>query len=270
MYDRRLAVESVTRLGPGQFILAFECPEIAAAVRPGHFVMIATTDALDPLLRRPMAVYRLLRDESGAPRGFTILIEVVGRGTSLLEVKKPGDELQILGPLGVPFDLPSAGEQAGEQLLVMGGVGSAPFPLVAEHLLEAGHDVRAFVGSRTATALLCVDDFVDMGVPVAVSTDDGSEGHHGFVVGPLEEYLDAHAGGDMHLYACGPTPMMKAVHEIARARDLQLQVSFEAPMACGIGVCLSCVIRVHDDDGWRYVRCCREGPVFDSRSLLWE
>jgi len=271
MYDRHLAIESVTRVGPGQFVLAFESREIAAQCRPGHFVMVSVADAIDPLLRRPMAIYRVLRDNDGTPCGFSMLIEVVGRGTALLEAKQPGDHLRVLAPLGVPFSLPEAGEASGEHLLVMGGVGSAPFPLLAEELVARGHRVRAFVGSRTAEALLCVEDFEALGVPVAVSTDDGTQGYHGFVVGPLDEYLDAHDTAGTTLYACGPTPMMRAVHDIAVARELPLQVSFEAPMACGIGVCLSCVMPVHDGDGdeWSFVRCCREGPVFDSRRVVW-
>ena len=291
MYDRRLAIESVTRLGPGQFVLEFESPEIAADCRPGQFIMVSVADTIDPLLRRPMAVYRLLRGADGEPRGFSIVVEVVGRGTTLLERKEAGDFLRVLGPLGVPFSAPhgSSGKDvgadvaAGEHLLVMGGVGSAPFPFFAEQLRARGSRVRAFVGARTAEALLCVDDFRQMGIPVEISTDDGTEGHHGFVVGPLGHYLDSDGGEGARLYACGPTPMMRAVHEIAVARELPLQVSFEAPMACGIGVCLSCVVRLRadaaesapagsdaDDRGWYYGRCCREGPVFDSRKLAWK
>jgi dihydroorotate dehydrogenase electron transfer subunit len=236
--------------------------------------MISVADSIDPLLRRPMAVYRVLRDDDGAPRGFTMLVEVVGRGTALLEQKEPGDWVQLLGPLGVPFTLPAADEETGEHLLVMGGVGSAPFPLVAEGLLARGHRVRAFIGARTAEALLCVEDFEELGVPVEVSTDDGTAGFDGFVVGPLQRYLEANDVAEAVLYACGPTPMMRAVHDIAVARELPLQVSFEAPMACGIGVCLSCVVPVYDEggeagEGWTFVRCCREGPVFDSRRLVW-
>ncbi len=271
MYDRRLAIESVTPVGPGQFVLAFESPEIAARCRPGQFVMVSTADCVDPLLRRPMAVHRVLRDAAGQARGFSMLVEVVGRGTALLERKSPGEELDVLGPLGAPFQLPPTAEDSGEHLLVMGGVGSAPFPLLAEELLARGHEVRAFVGARTAEALLCVEDFRRLEVPVEISTDDGTAGFHGFVVGPLQEYLGNAEAASATLYACGPTPMMRAVHEIAVTRDLPLQVSFEAPMACGIGVCLSCVLRVVDDgDEWRYARCCREGPVFDSRELVWE
>ncbi len=272
MYDRRLAIESVAHVGSGQFILGFECPEIAAQCRPGHFVMISAAESIDPMLRRPMAIYRVLRDASNTPYGFTLLIEVVGCGTALLEKKSIGDHLEVLGPLGVPFSLPTKDEASGEHLLVMGGVGSAPFPLVAEELLKSGHRVRAFVGARTAEALLCVDDFRELGVPVEVATDDGSEGFHGYVVHPLQGYLESEDPANAVLYACGPTPMMRAVHEIAIIRNLPLQVSFEAPMACGIGVCLSCVVRVDAGDygDWRYVRCCREGPVFDSRRLVWQ
>ena len=273
MYDRRLAIESVTRLGPGQFVLAFESREIATACRPGQFVMISVADAIDPLLRRPMAIYRILRDDDGAPRGFTMVIEVVGRGTALLEQMVGGERLWALGPVGVPFALPEAGGESGEHLLVMGGVGCAPFPFVADELLSRGHTVRAFVGARTAGALLCVEEFEELSIPVAISTDDGTAGHHGFVTEPLQEYLDGAEGSRAQLYACGPTPMMRAVHDIAVGKDLPLQVSFEAPMACGIGICLSCVVRLRDDDetdgAWHYARCCREGPVFDSRRLLW-
>lgn len=272
MYDRRLVIESFNRVGPGQFVLGFDSPEIAALCRPGHFVMISVADCIDPLLRRPMAIYRLLRDEDGAARGFSLLIEVIGRGTALLEKARPGDELMVLGPLGVPFSLPEQDEPAGEHLLVMGGVGAAPFPLLAEELLARGQRVRAFVGARTAELLLCVEDFEGLGVPVEVSTDDGSRGHHGFVVGPLQQYLEATGASDALLYACGPTPMMRAVHDIAVAADLPLQVSFEAPMACGIGVCLSCVLPLRDEngEGWHFARCCREGPVFDSRRVVWQ
>lgn len=273
MYDQSLAIESVRELSAKQFVLAFESPEIAAATEPGQFVMISVSDAIDPLLRRPMAVCRVLRDELDRPCGFSLVIEVLGRGTALLQQRVPGDRLRVLGPMGNPFRLPDESEPPREHLLVMGGVGAAPFPLVAERLLELGQPVRAFVGARTEELLLCVEDFEEMKVPVELATDDGSRGTHGFVTEPLRSYLEGRElGPPVELYACGPTPMMRAVDRIARARELPLQLSFEAPMACGIGICLSCVLKVRDDGdgGWRYVRCCREGPVFDSRELVWE
>jgi len=271
MYDQSLAIESVRELSAEQFVLVFDSPEIAAVTEPGQFVMISVSDAIDPLLRRPMAVCRILRDHLDRPRGFSLVIEVMGRGTALLHERVPGDRLRVLGPMGNPFRLPDSEASPREHLLVMGGVGAAPFPLVAERLLDLGQPVRAFVGARNEELLLCVEDFEELGVPVEIATDDGSRGAHGFVTEPLQGYLDGRElGPPVELYACGPTPMMRAVDRIARDRELPLQVSFEAPMACGIGVCLSCVLRVRDDGDWRYVRCCREGPVFDSRELVWD
>ncbi len=152
----------------------------------------------------------------------------------------------------------------------MGGVGSAPFPLFAAALVELERPVRALIGGRTSGHLLCGADFEELGVPVHLATEDGSAGHHGLVTAVLEQQLDA-AEGPVALYSCGPTPMMRAVDAIARERGLPHQVSLEAPMACGIGVCLSCVVPVRTEEGrWKYARICREGPVFDADRILWE
>lgn len=278
MHEQRLPVEAIRRLSPRQFVISFRSPEIAGSARPGQFVMMSVRESREPLLRRPMAIYRIGRDEAGRAQSFGILIEVHGRGTALLSEAEPGDPIRILGPVGSPFDLP--GEEGVEHVMVMGGVGSAPFPFLADALAARGASMRAFIGARTADDLLCVQELRGLEVPVEIATDDGTAGHHGFVTGPLQEWLelrddgaevteDGAGTGNVMLYACGPTPMMRAVHDLARQRRLPLQVSLEAPMACGIGVCLSCVVKARDDDGWRYVRTCREGPVFDSRELVW-
>ncbi len=270
IHDLPLVLRQLRHVSSQQFVLELEGPEIAAECSPGQFVMTTVGGDGDPLLRRPMAIYRVLRDENGDATGFSMLVEVVGRGTAMLQQRQPGDVLNVLGPLGTSFRIPEPGTPAAEHLLVMGGVGSAPFPLLAEDLLRQGHSVRAFVGARTADLLLCVDDFKELGVPVEVSTDDGTRGHHGFVTGILEPYLMGREEGPAVLYACGPLPMMHAVHAVATAAGLPLQVSFEAPMACGLGACLSCVIKLRDGDGWSYRRVCQEGPVFDSREVVWE
>ncbi len=268
MFDRRLVLESIRTLSRRYFVMQYRCPDIAAASLPGHFVIISASDAIDPLLRRPMAIYRVVR-EAGTAVGFTLLVERTGRGTTLMASARPGDVASVLGPLGRPFQLPSAAElDDHEDLLVMGGVGAAPFPLLAEVLVRLGARVRAFVGGRTRDDLLCEDDFEQLGVPVDVATDDGSAGHHGFVTSTLEAHLRS-AGGTPRIYSCGPTPMMQAVDEVAVRHRCDHQVSLEAPMACGIGVCLSCVVPVQVGDSWRYQRICREGPVFDAARLGW-
>jgi dihydroorotate dehydrogenase electron transfer subunit len=265
MRDYRATVIDLHRRGSRYFVLDLAVPDLGAQSRPGQFVMLSVGEAIDPLLRRPMAVYGVLRD-GGATCGISLLIEEHGRGTRLLARARPGQQLRVLGPLGRPF---RAARTGVEHLLVMGGVGSAPFPLFAAELVAAGHRVRTFLGGRSRTDLLCREEFSALDVPVHVATDDGSEGFAGFVTGALQQYLDGDPGA-VALYSCGPTPMMRATDAIAREKDLPHQVSLEAPMACGIGVCLSCVVPVRDGDGWHYERICREGPVFDSKRLLWE
>lgn len=265
MYERRLVLEGIETLSARYFVLSYSCPEIAAASRPGQFVMIAAANAIDPLLRRPMAVYRV-HDREGRRDGISLLIESHGKGTRLMSRFRAGDETALLGPLGRPFEFDP--EEDVEHLLVMGGVGAAPFPFLASELRSRGARVRAFIGGRSADNLLCLEDFARLGVPVVRATEDGTAGHTGLVTDPLEAHLDE-AGGEVRIYSCGPTPMMRAVDRLARDRGLPHQVSLEAPMACGVGVCLSCVVPVGDADDWHYERICREGPVFDAARLVW-
>jgi len=256
MFEQRLTLDTIRFLTARCFVLAFRSREIASAARPGQFLMLAASDGIEPLLRRPMAVYEILVS-AGDAVGFSVLVERTGKGTTLMSGMRPGDQVDVLGPLGSAFAPPV--DVAAEAVLVMG-----------KALVEAGHATRAFVGGRTREHLLCAADFEALGVPVTLATDDGSAGHHGLVTEPLTAYLDQ-CDTTAAVYSCGPTPMMRAVDAIVAARGLPHQVSLEAPMACGIGVCLSCVVPTVDEaGGWRYRRICREGPVFDARTLFWE
>jgi len=267
MFEKRLTLDAIRFLTSRCFVLAFRSPEIASAARPGQFLMLAASAGIEPLLRRPMAVYEILESD-GEPVGFSVLVERTGKGTTLMSGMHVGDEVDVLGPLGSTFTAPA--DLDIEAVLVMGGVGAAPFPLFAKALVAAGYATRALIGGRSSEYLLCADDFTAATVPVTLATEDGSAGHHGLVTEPLAEYLDK-CDRRVAVYSCGPTPMMRAVDDIAAARGVPHQVSLEAPMACGIGVCLSCVVPTVDEaGGWRYRRICREGPVFDARTLFWE
>lgn len=233
---------------------------------PGQFVMLspgALSDVArsDPLLPRPMAVYR----EWG--RGEVCEIEILfkrhGRGTALLADLLPGQRLRVVGPLGRGFREPEAGERA---LLVAGGTGVASIrELAARCARRAGPQPRVLLGARSAVDLMGLADFDALEVSLAVTTEDGSLGRRGLVTEMLES--EVAEGGALRLYCCGPTPMMRRVAEIAEAAGRPCAVSLENPMACGFGVCLGCAAPLRAGG---YALVCRAGPVFPASDVDWK
>lgn len=260
--------------------------------QPGQFVQILCAEPGDsgwtqgPFIRRPFSIGGLRR--SGNRCEMDILHRAIGPGTRWLSRLEPGREVSVLGPLGTPFAVHPRRTTA---LLAGGGIGLPPLIWLAETLAARGHRVIAFCGARTAELLpltrlegVAVSgeegspafaEFAPFGVPVVVSTDDGSLGLAGRVPDALERYLVRHEGvaSSSALYSCGPDPMMRAVARIGLERDIPTQVCLERVMACGMGTCQSCVVKVHDaaaEDGWRYRLCCTDGPAFDAREVAWE
>jgi len=269
-------VENVP-LARDTFRLRLACPEIARRIVPGQFVMLRLGEGDDPLLGRPLALYDTFINEAGEPVGVDIVYLVVGRLTRILAQRQPGQRLEIWGPLGNGFT-PAA---ADHLIMVAGGIGQTPFVALARQQLglrtygEPPHEVTSTpkvtlcYGARSEEYLAGVDDFRQLGVEVHISTDDGSAGYHGLVTDLLTKNL-AGQGGSPRIVCCGPEPMMEAVSKIATATKVPCQVSLETPMACGIGICFSCVARVRQPDGeWDYKRTCVEGPVFDSSAIVW-
>ncbi len=231
---------------------------------PGHFVMLspgARGAALrfDPLLPRPMAVYRTL-GTTASPE-IEVLYKATGRGTQLLAEARVGDFVRVVGPLGIPFSLPEAGRAA---LLVGGGTGIASLYELAACAAARG-PVVVMLGARNADDLMGCDDFAALGVEVRIATEDGSRGHRGRVTEMLEAALVGERSGEI-IYACGPTPMMRRAAEIAAARGRSCQVSLENHMACGFGVCLGCAVPRADG---KIALVCRDGPVFDATHVDW-
>jgi dihydroorotate dehydrogenase electron transfer subunit len=256
------------RLSPDYNVLELDAPEIAAATGPGQFVMVKATPGLEPLLRRPFSVFELLRDEAGAPRGISILSKRIGLSTRQLFDADPGDLVQCLGPLGRPFTMPDAGT---EVWMVAGGVGLAPFATMAESLAARGVVATLFYGGRRSDDLFHLDFFEQLGVGLALATEDGSRGDKGRVTAPLERALAA-ASPSRHirLAACGPEPMLEAVAALAARYQRPCEVSVERVMGCGLGGCYSCVVPVRNaGGGFHYVRSCIGGPVFDAATLVW-
>lgn len=269
-------------VAPRCWRLAIRAPAVAATVRPGQFVMLRARQGMDPFLSRAFSVSDLLFDSPGGagpsptPTGFTVLILVVGVGTQALSERQPGEAIGILGPLGRPYDLGSTNET---MLLVAGGVGAAPFALVARALRARSttQPVHYLVGGRSKDFVYLADEIAALGVNVHVATDDGSRGHKGYVTQLLEPML---ADG-VRILSCGPNPMFAALAKVvARARERGLrfpcEVSTEETMPCGFGACAGCVVPVACEttpatpDGFRYAKSCIEGPVFPVEAIRWD
>jgi dihydroorotate dehydrogenase electron transfer subunit len=256
------------RLSDDYNVVELAAPEVGAAARPGQFVMVKPSAGLDPLLRRPFSIFEVVRDPAGRVTGITLLNKRVGVATALLSGLRPGDRVACLGPLGQPFEPVDPPVHAW---LVAGGVGLAPFATLAQALAGRGTSTTLFYGARRGADLYCVDLFERLGARLVVSTEDGSRGDRGMVTAPLERELQAAAGARMHLYACGPTPMMRAVAGLASRFGHPCHVSLEQVMGCGLGGCYSCVVRARDASGApHYVRSCLAGPVFDAGDLVWD
>jgi dihydroorotate dehydrogenase electron transfer subunit len=257
-----------TRLSADYNIVSLRAAEIARRALPGQFVMVKPSAGADPLLRRPFSVFEVLREADGTPVGISLLNKRVGVGTGRLFEAREGDRIDCLGPLGRPF-VPA--EPPTEAWLVAGGVGIAPFATLADALAARGTPATLFYGARRAADLYCSELFERAGLRLFFTTEDGSRGERGIVTAPLERELAAcPAAASVQLYACGPTPMMRAVAGLAVRFGRPCTVSLEQVMGCGLGGCYSCVVRVRQGGSPHFVRSCLAGPVFDSQAIVWE
>jgi dihydroorotate dehydrogenase electron transfer subunit len=242
-------------------------PGMAELTRPGHFVAVQVGGPESSmLLRRAFAIYDV--KERGVYGGTVEFIFAVhGKGTAWLAARRPQDKLDLVGPLGQPFRLP---KDPVRVTLVGGGYGSAPLLPLATQLRERGCRVDFVLGAGSADKLFGQLDAKRIATSIEVLTDDGSHGgRRGLVTDALPEMLDR-TDADV-VYACGPMGMLKAVTEIASARNIPCQVAVEESMACGVGVCMTCVLPVIGDDGLtRMVRSCVEGPVFLGDRVRWD
>jgi dihydroorotate dehydrogenase electron transfer subunit len=237
-------------------VLVLAAPRIAGDARPGQFVHLLPGEDRSFPLRRPFSIHRV-----GRPGGeVEVVFDVVGAGTRALARLRPGDVVDALGPLGRPFDPPEG--RAG-CLLVGGGYGTAPLLFLATELRARGCRVDFVIGAATAGRLLDAAEAEQLGHSLTVTTDDGSAGRRGLVTDPLPDLLAA--AGAERVYACGPMPMLAAVSRVAAAAGVPCQVAVEEQMACGTGICFSCVVPVGD----RMARSCLEGPVFDGTAIAW-
>ncbi len=249
---------------------------------PGQFISIKLGDNSQFLLRRPFGIHK------ACGNSIEILYEVLGEGTRILSGEKSGDILDIIGPLGNGFAYPRLplaspqGEQAGviryPLILVAGGMGVAPLVFLAERLAYSVErracrknkrlklSATVLIGSRVKEGILCEKEFKNLGYDVKITTDDGSVGFKGRVTELLENLLNAKRSTlNAIIYACGPKPMLREVARVCSQSKISAQLSLEAHMACGIGVCLGCVINTSDG----FKRVCKDGPVFKAQEIIW-
>ena len=260
MTNEKCVVAEHVEIGSGYRYLVMEAPQMSAGLVPGQFVHVRVPALEESALRRPFSVF-------DADNGrVTVLYKTVGRGTAALNAAKPGDEVDVMGPLGHGF--PS--KCAGVALLVGGGYGVAPLYFLAKRLVASGFDkekVHLFIGGRTKTDLLALDRFAALGIKVSTATNDGSEGVKGLVTDPLDDELIAlrERGEKFELFACGPDPMLKAVSLRATGTGAKGWISMDRHMVCGVGACYACIQRTVRGNS----RCCIEGPVFAAADLVW-
>jgi dihydroorotate dehydrogenase electron transfer subunit len=280
-------VENV-RLAKETHRVRFRSPEIASRILPGQFLMLRLADLNDPLIGRPLAMYDVTTGAGGEPEFIDVVYLVKGKLTSRLQDFCPGQRLDVWGPLGNGF-LPHSSDHL---VMVAGGIGQTPFlALAKEYLGRQGFGTPPRVvsqakrvtfcyGARSAEYLAGMEDFERLGVDVRIATDDGSRGHKGLVTDLLRQLLantlpqppapNPQPPSSPRIVCCGPEPMMEAVAKIAAKHNVACEVSLETPMACGIGICFTCVAKVKTaGDEWDYKRTCVEGPVFDAASIEW-
>jgi len=266
LFDVAAEVIANTRLSTDYNVIALAAPKAAGVAAPGQFVMVKPSTGIDPLLRRPFSIFEILRQGSEVV-GLSLLNKRVGIGTSLLYGARPGDYIGCLGPLGRPF-VPVAPPE--EAWMVAGGVGLAPFATLAEALASQKTRSTLFYGGRRSTDLYREDFFERLGVRLVLTTEDGSRGHCGRVTDPLEKALTVQPSDrPVTIYACGPTPMMRAVADLGRRFKQQVFVSLEPVMGCGMGGCYSCVVPIRHGEESHLVRSCLAGPVFDASTVAW-
>jgi len=256
--------------------LAFESP---VETKAGQFAMLRAYGLEEPLLRRAMAIYRV-----NGRRSLSFLYQVMGRGTRALAGIGSGGQVEALLPLGNSWPLPATADRSPggdpvhstrrQAIVVAGGVGSASVFMLCEDLARAGIQTRIFFGAATAAALTgCgLQDFELLGLPLGLSTDDGTLGEAGFVTAPLTRYLQESRPEAATVYACGPWAMMARTSAIAAQFGMPCMVSLEAPMGCGFGVCVGCVVAIKTEGyGYdSYKRVCTDGPVFPAEAIRWD
>lgn len=240
--------------------MELKIPDICLMTSPGQFIHVQISNLRDRILRRPFSICNVTEDGI-----LTVIYKVIGAGTEVLSKQKSGTLLDIMGPLGKPFSIPAADEVP---VIVSGGYGSAATYLLAR---RSGTKGVFLLGARTNDDLILHNEYKKLGYDVRIATNDGSEGTKGFVTELIDGVLNDYKDRKLRFYSCGPHPMLMALGKLLQSKNLDGELSLDHLMCCGVGACFACVVKVKADneDGWRYARTCKEGPVFMASEIYY-
>ena len=244
------------RIAEDIFLTVFQAQRIASDAQPGQFIALAPR-AEGSILNRPMAIY------DADPHAGTVAIgyHVIGANTKKYSALAQGEKLTIIGPLGSVFHFDLSYDHF---LLVGGGIGITSLHLIGKHLSSRGKKVTTLIGARTKDLVACRDDFAKFG-EVRTATDDGSDGHHGYVNALLDQEAKRASGEKIQAIYCGPHLMMKSCAETCRANGIAHLAVMEEMMACGVGICVACVCQTAEGQK----KVCLDGPIFDGSKIQW-
>ncbi|GJQ33423.1 MAG: dihydroorotate oxidase [Ignavibacteriaceae bacterium] len=251
MIVSKVTVTALEKIQDRVYLIKCHSPYLASTFKPGQFANIKVSEGGFPLLRRPFSICDIDGDE------IVFMFAVHGVGTEILSQKRPGDQLDMIAPLGQGFNVSGDFDTA---IIIAGGIGAAPFPLLAKSL--SGKRKVTYIGGRTSK------DIITYGLEdVQISTDDGSLGYKGNVVDLFRSELPAYNEKRIKVFACGPNPMLRALQQLLNKSGIAGEISTESAMACGFGICQGCPIEKSVEDG-RYLLICKDGPVFNSRDVV--
>jgi dihydroorotate dehydrogenase electron transfer subunit len=260
MIEEQAEVAFNRQLTSDTWLMGLRSAAISGSAHAGQFVMVRVREGVDPLLRRPFSICGVEGDL------FLLLYRVVGKGSEIMAGIAAGCRVSVLGPLGNGFRIP---EEEREMLLVAGGIGIAPLLFLAHQL--GSREFRFMAGFGSADEIIPVQEVSDLSVPLRISTDDGTEGHHGPVTDLVQRTLqECKTNSPFVIFTCGPRGMLKSIARMAIREGIPCQVSMEASMACGLGACLGCVVNAAPGEKRSYYHVCSEGPVFDVSMIDWQ
>lgn len=261
IFQEECQILSNIEIALGKWRMVLKAPQITATAEPGQFVHLKCNHQSGILLRRPFSIHQKLNEED-----FSLIFEVVGKGTNILSQRKEGESLDVLGPLGRGFEII---HEANNIALVAGGMGIAPFLFLWQRLYEdlnfENKEIYLFYGAKEGKSLVCLDEFKKFDLHIFISTEDGSLGEKGKISDLFEKKLSSFKKKPEIIYCCGPFEMMKKIGKFSIENRIRCFVSLEQNLACGLGACLGCVVLTRQG----YQRVCKDGPIFEAKDIIW-